>query len=132
MALIWQQQNTAIALTNNLVRCIDKGLLDADIVAATIDTAISQIKTRRDATKSNQRADFDALIQSIREGANEGLFTDTIWNALLTVGASPFVAGVATDLLSVSSANLPASIADPSRLGGGGTFTHFPAFSQQA
>jgi hypothetical protein len=101
------KQMSAQLICGALVFCKHLGLKDADVVASTIATLISQLKTRRDAVVN--RAPFDALIAGVVQLQAEGTLTDAIVNVFSTAAASPFVASVTTDMLSMCGANLPSS-----------------------
>jgi len=130
----WDLEGTATRVCSLVVRCKDKGGVDADVVVSSFAGLIAAIKARRDAvtTQSGQRVEFDELIQGLQELFNQGVFNDTVADALLTWAASPFVAGVGTDLLSVCATNLPAGIPNPSRAAGGGTIGIPGSFSYQS
>ncbi len=138
MADIWDgKQTCAVGACANLLVCVDKGMVDSDVVVSTWAGLVANIVARRDGvtTKGGQRAPFDALLQSLQTLRNQGVFgataaaQDAAADALVTVAATPFVAGVATDLLSVLATNLPSSIADPRT--GGPRMTFFGAQSYQ-
>lgn len=116
-----------------LIQCVGKGMTDADATASTVKGLIANIVARRDAvtTKGGQRTPFDLLIQCVQELANNGDLTDAKVNTFSTVAADPFVAGVATDMLSTCAASLPATIPDPLALKKGGMLAGFPSFSYQ-
>lgn len=131
------KQTCAVGACANLLACVAKGMVDSDVVVSTFNELLTNIKTRRDAvtTKGGQRAPFDALLQSLQTLRNQGVFgataaaQDTAADALVTVAADPYVASVATDLLSMCGTNLPSEVSDPRLYGP--KFTFFGAMSFQ-
>jgi hypothetical protein len=109
----FEKQNHAIAACNAVARLKRAGLTDADVtgLADTMVALVTAIKTRRDAvtTAPTMRPAFDLGIFAVQELGTDGVLVDgaTVISNLLTVAASPFVAGVATDLLSQAATAAP-------------------------
>jgi hypothetical protein len=105
------------------------GLRDVDIAnAANTAALIAQIRVRYNSglAAPHLRIIGEALCQGLNQLQVQGVLTDTISSNFLTLRADPFVAGVATDVLSLAATNLPSGVTPNPKQG---SPTVFPAFA---